>query len=743
MRRTPAHPVPPRLLPLLLVVLVLPASTAADPADGPPMRIRLTTGPEDATLACDGGLRVLDRDSGRPLGPDPFGPRAIVVAEHSGPRPAPVFRAQVASLTSEEEARKLAADLGSRLGVPHRVHYHADRRAWRVRLGGGGASSDLDDLVRRLADLGYDQVWVTEDVPDAERGSLRVVDAGWNDYPAPGPALRIVPAAGCDRIRVGEGTYRGAMEVQLDRRGRLTVINQLPMEQYLRGVVPNELGPVLFPEVEALKAQAVAARTYAWRNLGQFAEDGYDLCDTPRCQVYKGAGTEHAMTDQAILATAGLVAVYDGEPIHALYSANCGGHTEEGSKVFVEETGAYLQPVRCYAGKGSARHAWVLSGRTPGPWLQAAGQSLGRDLYVLDALGVLQPGDWDAEDLRSPIPSPEAAAWIDRTLKATGKRRASGGPGSVKSRDDLVRDLVRRLGWEGRAEIRLSSRDLAYLLDFPDAGGIGRKGRESWALLLKDGLITPFPDGTLRPRAAPTRAGLARTLAKLVRHYDAEGLTRGSLRGVVGDTILLEVGEEERVLILPTDARLVKTLRGEGIPVPRLEVLVGDKIDFRSHENAQGEEVTDYAEVHPSAKSASDDRFTKVYEWRVRLEREELEGLLEGHVRGIGRFRDLEVLERGVSGRVTALAVLGSSGRQVLRGFPIRTALGLRETRFAIDRLRGPDGQVTAFLFTGKGWGHGVGMCQVGAYGMAMRGAAYEDILRHYYTGIALERMYP
>jgi stage II sporulation protein D len=103
---------------------------------------------------------------------------------------------------------------------------------------------------------------------------------------------------------------------------------------------------------------------------------------------------------------------------------------------------------------------------------------------------------------------------------------------------------------------------------------------------------------------------------------------------------------------------------------------------------------------------------------------------------------DLVPLEHGVSGRITLLEVVGSDGKQLLRGFNIRQALELPETRFAIDRQRDAAGKVRTFRFTGKGWGHGVGMCQVGAYGMALRGEDFRSILHHYYTDVKLEKAY-
>jgi stage II sporulation protein D len=93
-----------------------------------------------------------------------------------------------------------------------------------------------------------------------------------------------------------------------------------------------------------------------------------------------------------------------------------------------------------------------------------------------------------------------------------------------------------------------------------------------------------------------------------------------------------------------------------------------------------------------------------------------------------------------VSGRVVEIKISGSKGTFYIRGFRIRTALGIRENLFTLDRTFGTDGQVESFIFSGKGWGHGVGLCQVGAYGMALRGKSYEDILHHYYSGVEIVR---
>jgi stage II sporulation protein D len=115
---------------------------------------------------------------------------------------------------------------------------------------------------------------------------------------------------------------------------------------------------------------------------------------------------------------------------------------------------------------------------------------------------------------------------------------------------------------------------------------------------------------------------------------------------------------------------------------------------------------------------------------------------LARYASGIGPITDLRIMARGSSRRTTDLAIIGANGTAHLRGGRIRSVLGLREQLFVIDRKYDETGRLTAFTFTGRGWGHGVGMCQVGAYGLARQGLTYDKILKAYYTGIDLTRLY-
>jgi len=132
-----------------------------------------------------------------------------------------------------------------------------------------------------------------------------------------------------------QAAYRGVFQIVKipSKQDKFYVINELPLEEYLRGVVPNEL-PVSFG-LEALKAQAIAARNYALRPRTQINKF-FDVCDSVQSQVYFGENTENPLSDKAIAQTSGQLALYNGEPILALYSSTAGGYTENYENAFSE-----------------------------------------------------------------------------------------------------------------------------------------------------------------------------------------------------------------------------------------------------------------------------------------------------------------------------------------------------------------------------------------------------------------------
>ena len=146
-------------------------------------------------------------------------------------------------------------------------------------------------------------------------------------------------------VTINGSTFRDKGEAVINSGGTLAGVNELPIEQYLYGVVPRELGPIAFPELEAQKAQAIAARTYALSGLGKRANDGYDLRATTDDQVYGGYTAEHPISSAAVDETAGIVLTHDGKLISALYSSASGGHTADNEEAFNSNAVAYLRGV--------------------------------------------------------------------------------------------------------------------------------------------------------------------------------------------------------------------------------------------------------------------------------------------------------------------------------------------------------------------------------------------------------------
>lgn len=137
--------------------------------------------------------------------------------------------------------------------------------------------------------------------------------------------------------------YAGSLRLQPNAYGTYTLVNKVPVETYLRGVVPHEIGPKA--PYTAVEAQAILARTYALRNLRRFAIDGYQLCADVHCQVYYGLNGVLPHTDLAIAATRGQVLTYDNSLVDALYSSTTGGVTAAFSDVWFGADRPYLRPV--------------------------------------------------------------------------------------------------------------------------------------------------------------------------------------------------------------------------------------------------------------------------------------------------------------------------------------------------------------------------------------------------------------
>ncbi|HYP56457.1 MAG TPA: SpoIID/LytB domain-containing protein [Solirubrobacterales bacterium] len=194
--------------------------------------------------------------------------------------------------------------------------------------------------------------------------SVRLLGPGGRRLARCGGGLR---AAGPGRIRIGGTLYRGALEVVPTESdsGSLNAVNAVPLDQYVKGVIPNE-SPASWP-LAALRAQAIAARSYAL--TGRIDGNGFDLYEDTRSQVYDGIASEDPRTNRAADETRGVVVRYGGEVAQTFFSACSGGHTENAENVFFGPSVPYLVGVPDPYDHYCPLHTWTL--RFSGPEISA------------------------------------------------------------------------------------------------------------------------------------------------------------------------------------------------------------------------------------------------------------------------------------------------------------------------------------------------------------------------------------
>jgi stage II sporulation protein D len=564
-------------------------------------------------------------------------------------------------------------------------------------------------------------------LPAATTGRVKLVETGESLALA-----TVVPAEASEILEADARPYRGLLEVRPGADGSLTVVNVVNVEDYLRGVVPNELSPVAFPQIEAHKAQAVAARTWVLSHLGDYSSKGYDVCATQACQVYRGQATEHRLTDRAVEETRGVVATWHGRPIHAYYTATCGGHTEDGGPIF-NDRAPYLRGVVCTP---------ELTARQPvhtaaEPRRELVGSpDVGHSLAVLEALGVVDGATADSGRLDGVPADEEIRGWMERLLGALDRPGCvSPVTGGLARRASLAQYAVASVCWGEHAERLLAEHpeELAGISDAEEL--VERAERAAAALLVQKGLLAPRPDGRLEPDRAMTRAQVLDVLAGLAEDARARDWRRGEFAGLSEGQLTVLRGEDAQSYPLDPAARLFRELDGVHAEATELSLAIGDELRYVTRE---GRVV--YLEAQQPRRTAGGEQGSRYYRWEARLTPAEVARKVARYG-SVGEVRDIVPRRLGVSGRVVELEVEGSTGDILLKGLKVRWGLGLRENLFVIDRETDPEGRVDEFVISGKGWGHGVGLCQVGAFGMAQDGSTYDQILKHYYTGIRLARL--
>lgn len=820
-------------------------------AEGPIIRVALVTNVTSVTVGSSSGMILRRAENARDSKKIASGSLRVELRRQREPAKAlrhnqPELCVRAATRREARDARKIADELKKKFFEPVTVTFDEKQRVHAVLIGRFASRSEAQRLVERLRKAGYDDPRIeTEGVADPVADSVTDTNArsaksraqpghterasAWPDYRAAGMAaivsdkivassddeLIITPAASA-AVRVGGKDYRGSIHLVLNPRGRINVVNALPLEEYLRGVVPLELPPGAYPEIEALKAQAIAARSYALVRLGRHRDEGYDLVDDARAQVYGGITAERELSNRAISETRGIAAVFPNEegklePIEALYTANCGGRTENNEEVFGGKPMPYLRSVACSLDRQSLSGRDIVTNRTPEPLTGTDGRSIAREVALLSVLGFSLPRHTTASYLRGSADRDEVREWAYQTARFAGKEKPDSNRSDVTRLAEFARLAAASIYGEGRASTLLAPADVDYLLGSLRVEQLPREARSDVAMLLANGILHLPPDAVLNGRATITRGQAIETLARgllsksqmrndphagsvrsqdsgvSIPHFKSEisaaaqkgrlviaepGPTRGaasqksrftsvntSRTGSLTRPVKAEPHEATphsagAVRITTQDglhgyetangfaiaegAWLFRAMGGESYAVERLTLIGGERVSY--HLNAAGK--VDFLEATTSGGGASSDRFSSMAEWQERVTLDDLTRRLARSRINVGRLENIEPVTFSSSRRVTEVEITGDEGHARLGRPQLRGALGLKENLFVVDRETDARGRIVAFVFTGRGWGHGVGMCQTGAYGLAKDGYSYTAILRKYYTGVKLQKMY-
>ncbi|GBD92799.1 amidase enhancer precursor [bacterium BMS3Abin05] len=232
--------------------------------------------------------------------------------------------------------------------------------AAKVRISSRGGIQVLrhgKTILRRKSDAGFFTV-----SPDST-GNILIKDSQ-TTLETHTDSIRIQPERS-HLLALNGKQYRGGLSIVVTHTGNLAVLNQVDLESYVKGVVPAEIGKGNRQIFEALKAQAVAARTYAFRKLQNVKARGNAvLQSTILDQVYTGADGESRWTNRAVEATVGEIVIFHGEPIYAFFSSTCGGRTEPGIDVWPKIYAPYLKGVADNFGNGdfcreSPHYRWL------------------------------------------------------------------------------------------------------------------------------------------------------------------------------------------------------------------------------------------------------------------------------------------------------------------------------------------------------------------------------------------------
>jgi len=700
----------------------------------PVIRVGLITGLRQATISASSGMKLYEVGREYRLLADDADEVVIRVDKE---KITEKFVLLVAQTRDKQEAEMLEAELNQKLigEVVTEEKQDPSGPVFLIKYGEFLTRGQALDSIHRLEQMGFKDVWIIREVVSLPEPNNIWLQTDHKLLSLNREAdLYLIPRFAQSFLSLNGKSYRGIFLLKNTPRG-LSLINIVNLEDYLKGVVPLELSPNTFNAIEALKAQAVAARTYALKNLGRNNHLGFDLTDTQSSQVYGGMSVEHPLSNRAVEETTGEVIVHQGKLINALYTSTCGGMTEDAQNVFSGRPLPYLKSTACVHEKQSE---WILETSVEYPGLSLKGRDILPEVFPLLATGIVIP-DYHTDFFSEPVSGHEIAECLERVLifKRINQGIFRADEVGEKNTFDFIslgQLVVDFFGWQEKAVNLVLPSEVDYLLkDSLQFKELEESQREILAYLLQAGI---FP-GYLREdniKRAVTRAEFAYVLKKCLSWLD-DLYHQGTFIKRKGNSVEVQEQNETKLLSFPKNAYLLRKIEEGVFPARKLTLLGGESIRW-----IEKDSTIQLLEVDYPPNTNVLDRNSPHNRWTVRQSREELEKNILKYYPEVGRLVELKVVRRGKSQRVAELSITGEKGNATVEGLKIKWVLNLKDTLFYIDREYGQNRQLSHFVFTGRGWGHGVGLCQVGAYGMAVGGATYKSILQHYYQKIKIEK---
>ena len=745
-KSVPAPPVVERPAPAAITV-----RAPTDYAPGPPIRIGLTTAAKEIRISSSGDYFITEKvpEAAQQLAQGEIQIRVDLGTEEASA----IYRIQVASLSNAEAAEDLKTKLTEMFSFQVVLRENAETGTIQIRIGEFPAKEDAQPLLKNLVESGYRDAFLVKETISTKGGKITLALRGSNDLFRLSPAgFLIQPSSNTSFLSVDGKPYRGLLDIFLNKSGKITVVNQLGTEEYLLGVIPAEIPPSRYPEFDALAALSIAARTYALYHMGRYRAEGFDLTADTRTQVYGGIAIEEDATNEAVHRTASLAVYYQDKPIDAMYMSTCGGRTEDFSSVFDAPEVPYLKSTFCAIESGPEKGATILEGKheLEQSIISDDGSVANRSIELARIVGIIEPrSEISPQFLASPAGKDEIVRWVENARKLARRNRSNDSSGitDIETRAGFLRYAAESFFGAGEIQRKLSIRDLGYYMDnLKDGNAVPEQARYALTYLVQSGLWRPNADNMVRPGDPILRRDALFLLLNWIESVRPDILSKGTFvtakaddaGGVSNAAISVKRGKQTQELRLSEKPRLFRLDAGRPIPVSSIKILGNEKLSF--YVGPSG--TIDFLEIELSPNGASSDRYSPAANWDVTIAKSAVAEKLRNLTGNIGQFRDMEPSRLGNSGRAVRVQVSGSRSSVEINGYKVRNALGLKDTLYTLTREYNSDGSVASFTFHGRGSGHGVGLCQVGAFGMARAGHSYEEILKTYYQGVEIKKAY-